>query len=406
MAQDDIRGAAASAAAVEDNRRTLLILAAGNFIVGIAAFVVLGLMASMAKSLGVEQASMGRVITDYAIAYAIGSPLAIAATGRWQRRTVVTIAMALVGLGSVACAFASSLIEIEAARVIGALGGGLFGPATAAIAVSTATPDRRATALSIVFIGFTAAQGIGTPAGTWLGYTFGWQASFMIVGLMALLMAAVMWRVVPATIQFAPTSLRELARVVRNGPVMMALMFTVAFVAATYTTLTFITPILETRLAVGRDGISSYMMLYGSMAFVAAVFGGKIADRIGNSRALLVLCCLHAIVLPLVTQGPVHPIAVALALGSFSLFGWSHFTMQQSRLVGIAPHDAQLVIALNSSMLYVGIALGSFMAAQLLPIPNYRGLAAGSFVMVTLAGFILVLGDRWIANRRIQAKAA
>ncbi len=175
--------------------------------------------------------------------------------------------------------------------------------------------------------------------------------------------------------------------------------------SATYITLTFITPILETRLGVGRDGISTYMMIYGSMAFVAAVFGGMVADRFGNSRALLVLCGLHACLLPLVTQGPSHPVAVAVVLGGFSLFGWSHFTMQQSRLVGIAPHEAQLVIALNSSMLYVGIALGSFLAARLLPIPDYKGLAAGSLVMVLSAAVILVLGDRWIAARRTRTAA-
>jgi MFS transporter, DHA1 family, inner membrane transport protein len=384
-----------------DNRRTLIILALGNFIVGIAAFVVLGLMTTLSKSLGVEQASMGRIITDYAIAYAIGSPLAIAATGRFPRRVVVSLGMLLVGIGAVASAFATTLQAMEIARVIGAFGGGLYGPATAAIAVSTAAPARRATALSIVFIGFTAAQGIGTPAGTWLGYTFGWQSSFLIIGFLALAMTAILWCTVPATIAFAPTSLKELGRVIRNGPILMALLFTVAFVGATYTTLTFITAILEQRLGVGRDGVSTYMMIYGSMAFVAAVFGGMVADRFGNSRALLVLCALHAGLLPLVTQGPSHPVAVAVVLGGFSLFGWSHFTMQQSRLVAIAPHEAQLVIALNSSMLYVGIALGSALATQLLPISEYRGLAIGSFALIIAAALILVLGDRWIAARRI-----
>ncbi|NOU05914.1 MAG: MFS transporter [Hyphomicrobiaceae bacterium] len=386
-----------------DNRRTLIILAVGNFIVGIAAFVVLGLMTTLSKSLGVDQASMGRIITDYAIAYAIGSPLAIAATGRLPRRVVVSLGMLLVGIGAVASAFVTSLQAMELARIIGAFGGGLYGPATAAIAVSTAAPERRATALSIVFMGFTAAQGIGTPAGTWLGYTFGWQTSFLIIGLLALAMTGVLWRTVPAAIAFTPTSLSELGRVIRNGPILMVLLFTVAFVGATYTTLTFITPILEQRLGVGRDGVSTYMMIYGSMAFIAAVFGGMVADRIGNSRALLVLCAMHAVLLPMVTQGPSHPIAVALVLGGFSLFGWAHFTMQQSRLVAIAPQEAQLVIALNSSMLYVGIALGSALAAQLLPIPSYQGLALGSFVLVTSAALILVLGDRWIAARRTRS---
>lgn len=384
------------------NNRILFVLAVGNFVLGIAAFVVLGLLTTMSRSLSVEPATLARIMTEYAVAYAIGAPLVIAATGRLPRRLVLTAGMALTGIGALICSVATTMLTVEIARVIGALGAGLYGPAVAGVAVSTASPERRATALSTVFMGFTAAQGIGTPAGTWLGYTFGWETTFAIVGGLALIMAALIWRTVPAAIPFSPTSLPELRRVVRTGPVLVALMFTVAFIAATYTTLTFIAPILETRLGVGRDGLSTYMMIYGAMAFVAAVFGGMIADRVGPSRALLFLCACHAVLHPLVTQGPTSPLAVAVILGCWSLFGWSHFTMQQSRLVAIAPKDAQLVIALNSSMLYVGIAVGSWLATQLVAIPDWRGIAAGSFSLVVAAAVILVLGDRWIARRRVE----
>lgn len=385
------------------NNRVLLVLAVGNFILGISAFVVLGLMTTMSRSLGVEPATLARILTEYAVAYAIGAPLVIAATGHLPRRLVLTAGMLLTGIGALLCAVATSMLTVELARIIGALGAGLYGPAVAGVAVSTAAPERRATALSTVFMGFTAAQGIGTPAGTWLGYTFGWQTTFGIVGVLALVMAAMIWRMVPATIPFSPTSLSELRRVVRTGPILVALLFTVAFIAATYTTLTFIAPILETRLGVGRDGLSTYMMIYGAMAFIAAVFGGMIADRVGPSRALLFLCAAHAILHPMVTQGPTSPVAVAIILGSWSLFGWSHFTMQQSRLVSIAPKDAQLVIALNSSMLYVGIALGSWLAAHLVSIPEWRGIAMGSFTLVLTAAIILVIGDHWIARHRAMA---
>jgi predicted MFS family arabinose efflux permease len=185
----------------------------------------------------------------------------------------------------------------------------------------------------------------------------------------------------------------------RTGPVVVALLFTVAFITATYITLTFIAPILEARLGVSGDGLSGYMMIYGSMAFVAAVFGGRVADRIGPSRMLLALCCLHAVLHPLVTQGPTGPVTVAIVLGAWALFGWSHFTAQQSRLVNIAPRDASLVLALNSSMLYVGIALGSFFASHLVAFPEWRGIAAGSFVAVIIAAILLIAGDRWIASR-------
>jgi MFS transporter, DHA1 family, inner membrane transport protein len=383
-------------------KRTLLALSAGNFTVGIAAFVVLGLMTTITRDVGAPASETAHLVTFYAIAYAIGSPLLIAVTGTYSRRGVMTGAMAVVALGCLACALSPTLSGMKAARILTAFGAGLFSPATAAVAVSLMPPERRGWALSYIFIGFTAAQGIGNPIGAWLGYTFGWRWTFLVVSAMAAAMTAIMWRAVPAETEFRPTSLAELGRVLTTPHLLIALLFTVAFVAASYTTLTFLTLILETRLGLGGTGISLVLAVFGCMAFAAAVLSGPITDKYGPSRVLLVLCALLAILLPLVTQGPAEPIALTIIIGAWSLSSWFHFTAQQSRLVAIAPPLAQLLLALNSSMLYVGISTGSVLSARLLPIPDFKGLAVGAVILVVLAAVILVFGDGMIAR---QAKA-
>lgn len=385
-----------------DPRVTLWALSAGNFMVGIAAFVVLGLMSTITRSLALEPGESARLVTYYAVAYAIGSPMLIASTGRLPRRLIVSGAMMLVGLGSLGCALAPSLIWMEAARVVTAFGGGLYSPATAAIAVSLVRPERRGRALSQVFMGFTAAQGIGNPIGAWLGYNFGWQAAFLVVGVLSLLMAGGLWRMIPTDIAFRPTSLAELARILRTPHLLMALLFTVFFVSGSYTTLTFLTTILETRLGLSGNGVSIFLALYGGMSFIAAVVGGVFADKIGASRALLFFCAALSILMPLVTQGPVEPLPAACIVGAWSLFSWSHFTAQQSRLVAIEPPLAQLLLALNSSMLYVGIACGSLLAAHLLPIPEFTGIAIGATMQVAIAVVVLLLGDRVVARHQAR----
>ena len=382
-------------------KRTLLALSAGNFVVGIAAFVVLGLMSTITRDLAIDPAEGARLMTFYAVAYAIGSPLLIAGTGTLPRRLVVTGAMLLVGLGSIACAMSPTLGGMEAARVLTALGAGLYSPATSAVAVSLVPPERRGWALSQVFIGFTAAQGIGNPIGAWLGYSFGWRSAFFAVGALSLAMTVVVWRAVPAATAFRPTSLAELGCVLKTPHMLVALLFTVSFVGATYTTLTFLTLIIETRLGLGGTGVAIVLAIYGCMAFAAAVLSGPATDKFGPSPVLLTLCLLLAVLMPLVTQGPSTPIALTLIVGAWSLCSWFHFTAQQSRLVAIAPPLAQLLLALNASMLYVGISNGSLLAARLLPIEDFKGLAVGAVVQLVLAAVILILGDRMVARRRV-----
>ncbi len=381
-------------------RRTLFALSAGNFTVGIAAFVVLGLMTTITRDLSIDPAEGGRLMTFYAIAYAIGSPLLIAGTGKLPRRAVISCAMLIVAVGSLGCALSPTLEGMEAARVVTAFGAGLFSPATAAVAVSLVPPERRGWALSQVFIGFTAAQGIGNPIGAWLGYAFGWRWAFGAIGVVALAMTAVVWRSVPAATEFRPTSLRELVGILRTPHMLVALLFTVCFVGATYTTLTFLTLILERRIGLGGVGIAIVLAIYGCMAFAAAVLSGPATDRFGPSAVLLTLCALLSVLMPLVTQGPAQIIVLTLIVGGWSLCSWFHFTAQQTRLVAIAPRFAQLLLALNASMLYVGISIGSLLAARLLPIADFKGLAVGAVVQLGLAAAVLVVGDRMIARQR------
>ncbi len=384
-------------------KRTLLALSAGNFTVGIAAFVVLGLMTTITRDVGAPVSETAHLVTFYAIAYALGSPLLIAGTGNVSRRAVMTSAMALVTLGCLACALSPTLGGMKVARIVTAFGAGLFSPASAAVAVSLVSPERRGWALSQVFIGFTAAQGFGNPIGAWLGYTFGWRWTFLVVSVMSLVMTAIIWRAVPAETAFRPTSLAELGRVLTTPHLLVALLFTVAFVSASYTTLTFLTLILETRAGLGGTGVALALAVFGCMAFAAAVLSGPITDKYGPSRVLLTLCALLAVLLPLVTQGPTDPIILTIVVGAWSLCSWFHFTAQQSRLVAIAPPLAQLLLALNASMLYVGISLGSLLSARLLPIPEFKGLAIGAVILVLIAAVILVIGD-WLVARQAKAQ--
>ena len=89
-------------------KRILLPLAFVNFTIGAGAFLVLGLLAPITDALSLTKAQAGWVMGAYALSYAISSPLVIAATGAWRRRTVILTGLALFVAASVASAFATS----------------------------------------------------------------------------------------------------------------------------------------------------------------------------------------------------------------------------------------------------------------------------------------------------------
>lgn len=82
------------------------LLSAGNFVIGMGAFVVIGMLAPIAEGFGISTAQAGLVLTVFALAYAVCSPLGVAATGAWSRRRVLSTGLGLFGVAALLCALA------------------------------------------------------------------------------------------------------------------------------------------------------------------------------------------------------------------------------------------------------------------------------------------------------------
>lgn len=343
----------------DSTTRQLWLLALANFVIGMGAFVVVGVLSPLADAFGVTRPEAGALMSVYAATYAVASPLLVAATGRLDRRRLLSLGLALFGLGALAAALAPSFALLLAARALMALGGGLVTPVAASIGVALAGPGQQGRALSIVFGGLTLAQVLGVPAGAWLGYAFGWQAAFAVVAALSLLgVAAIAWAL-PAGIAVPVASLASLGAVLRSGRLMLAIAFTALFIGALYVCYTFLAPLLETLYGLSRDGVTGMLLLFGLGAVVGNAMGGRLTDRIGPRKTLVLLCLAQGLLMPALTL-PTWPLAVVGALiGVWSMFGWSFMVPQQARLAALDPPRLPVLFALNASAIYVGATLGS-----------------------------------------------
>ena len=185
----------------------------------------IGVLSPIASGLSLSHSEAGMVMSIYALAYAIGSPLAIAATGALDRRRVILIGLGIFLVASILCALAANAEMLLAARALGALGAGMVTPVGAAIAVAKSPPERRGAALSFVILGLTLAQVAGIPLGSFLGYTAGWRAAFWLVTAMtALALAGVLWRV--PKIRTPVTTLGDLGRTLASPVLIVAILIT------------------------------------------------------------------------------------------------------------------------------------------------------------------------------------
>ncbi|OAN66801.1 hypothetical protein A8B83_19480 [Rhodobacteraceae bacterium EhC02] len=379
----------------------IAVLSMSNFVIGMGAFMIIGLLEPLAADLGLPTARAGAVLTTYAVAYAVLSPVLVSVTGGIGRRRVLAAGLSLFGLACLLPVLVPTEAALHASRILAAAGAGIFTPVAAAVAAGLSAPGNRAKALAAVFFGMTMSQVLGLPLGSFIAYTFGWRAAFAVVLVVLLPCLWLIWTIVPRGLSFQPVTLHDLTRMMRNARLMLAAGFTASFLTAGYVVNTFLAPLLSQNLGWGRDGITLALLVCGIGAVLGNMMGGALSDRIGPARTLTFLCLAQLIVLPGFSALPLaggHAtlLSGALAMGLlllWSIFGWSFMAAQQARLIGLAPDAAPVILALNAAGVYVGAALGSAIGGMVLAGIGLAplGLVAGALMVLALAHLRLSL---------------
>lgn len=371
----------------------LALLSVGTLIVGFGAFSVIGVISPMTRDLALSPVGAGWIVSAYALAYGIGSPLGTSLTGRFDRRTVLVLGMVLIACGALLTAFATSPVLLYAGRIVLACGAGIYSPTAAGVAMAMVAPQLRGRALATVYAGLTISQVIGIPAASAIGFTIGWPWLFHGIAVTAVLMALALALRVPARIAVPPATISDLFRSMADPRLALAVSVTLTVMGAAWIPYTFLAPIIEERTGGGAGIVGTLLIIYGIGSVAGNVLGGFLVDRIGAGRTLL-----------LSATGPL-PFMAALCflawdawLGGFMLFmwgllGWSIGVSQQARLVSLDPARTQVLLSLNAACMYVGAAFGSTLAGFAKGVGGFPavGVATIALGLVGIAHVVLSL---------------
>ncbi len=258
----------------------LLALTAGAFGIGVTEFVIMGLLLDVGADLHVSTSAAGLLISGYALGVVVGAPVLTVVTALWPRKQVLLALMAIFVVGNAACALAPSYGLLMAARVLAALAHGTFFGVGSVVATRLVPPERKASAIAIMFTGLTVANILGVPMGTWLGQQAGWRATFWAVAIIGVVGLAVIALAVPADREAPePADWRRDLRVLGQRPVLLGLATTVLGYAGVFAVFTYIAPLLIERSGFSANAISPILLLFGGGLVIGNLVGGRFADR-------------------------------------------------------------------------------------------------------------------------------
>jgi predicted MFS family arabinose efflux permease len=369
-----------------------------NFAVGAGAFLVIGMLSPLAQLLSMSKVQAGWVMSAYALGYALTSPLLIALTGGLRRRTVILAGIGIFIAASVLSALAPTPAMLYAARVLAAIGAGMVTPVAAAIAVATSTEGTHGKALSFVFAGMTIAQVVGVPGGAFIGYAFGPAAAFVTAAILCVLGFVWVALAVPRDVRFQPQSLATLGRTILSPRHLVAVLLTVTIATSGYLGVTFMGPLAELRLGMGGNGVALMLVAGGIGAFVGNIIAGRLTDRLGASRSLLLFLIGQALLLPAFTLIP-YGLALGLALSfCWFLVSWGFTVPQQTRLMELDAKTQGVMLALNAAGIYLGSGIGAAIAGV---VYERWGIEATGIVggLIATAAIMHLLFSDWLIKR-------
>jgi DHA1 family inner membrane transport protein len=157
----------------------------------------------------------------------------------------------------------------------------------------------------------------------------------------------------------APVELRTWLDLARNRLVVLLLLVTTLYMAGQFVIFTFMGPLLNKLTGASADAISLVFALYGAFGFVGVMIATRIVDGWGAYRTslLFVTLCLIGVTGWALSAGNYWLMACSITVWGLGFAATN--SMQQVRLVAAAPPLASASVSLNTSVLYIGQAIGS-----------------------------------------------
>ncbi|TMR09490.1 MFS transporter [Nonomuraea turkmeniaca] len=376
----------------------LFALAISAFGIGTTEFIINGLLPDLAADFSVTIPAAGLLVSGYALGVAVGGPPLTMLGGRLPRKTMLLALMVLFIAGNLLSALAPSYGVLMVGRFLAAFAHGAYFGVGSVVAADLVAPQRRASAIALMFTGLTLANVLGVPLGTWIGQSFGWRATFWVVVAIGLIGLVGVLALVPRQPRPEGSLLRELGTFRQRG-VWLALAMTVFGFAPVFAVITFVAPIMTGVGGFSPGAVPAVMALFGVGLVVGNLIGGKLADRavmpsIYGSVGLLTLL---AVVVALVSGNqPAFIVAITL----FGVAAFATVPPLQTRVLDAAAGAPTLASAANIGAFNVGNAIGSFAAG--LTIDAGLGYTAPAWTAAVLGAVgLLVAGVAGIQSRRL-----
>ena len=366
---------------------SVVALAIGAFIFNTTEYIPIALLSDIGQSFGMAATETGIMITVYAWIVALTSLPLMLLTRHMERRGLLLVLFALFTVSHILSSASWRFEILLASRVGIALTHAVFWSITASLAVRIAPAGKGNQALGLLSTGTVMAMVAGIPLGRMVGQYLGWQASFLLIGLCAAAVMAVLAKSLPPLPSVNTGSLSSLPLLLKRKKLMLLYAMTVLVITAHFTAYSYIEPFMLNISQMSAQTATFILLVFGLSGIVASLLFNRL-HRFGPAKFLVAtmgilvgaLCLLQPLsdntyfMFLLVFVWGIGISAVSLSL--------------QIRVLQLAPDATDVAMAMFSGIYNIGIGGGALIGGQVM---QYLGLPNIGFIGSTLAAIGLIL---------------
>lgn len=259
-------------------KKSLIALAFGTLGLGIAEFVMMGILPDIAKDLHISIATAGHLISAYALGVCVGAPMLIIAR-RYPLKHILLVLVGIMMIGNLCAALASNYWVLMIARFISGLPHGAYFGVGSIVAEKLADKGRGSEAVSIMIAGMTIANLFGVSLGTALSTMLSWRLTFLLVGCWGIAILYYIWRWVPMVENLPDTGFKGQFRFLKTQAPWLILGATMLGNGGVFCWYSYISPLLTQVSGFSAESLTVLMVLAGFGMVAGNLISGRLSDK-------------------------------------------------------------------------------------------------------------------------------
>lgn len=370
--------------------KKIWILTIGMFALGMDAYIVAGLIPSISKSFNKSSSAIGQGVTVFTLFFSISAPIFSTILAKSPVKKILIIAFSIFTLANIITAISMNYMLYIVSRAIAGLGAGVFSPIAISASNHLVSEKHKGKAIAFTVGGMSVGTVIGVPLGLEIANISNWRFAMLVIIVISFIALISISILMPKFKIEAPPNLKDRFQLFLNKHVLRVISVTLCAAIASLGLYTYLADIIKTNT--DTKNLTHYLTAWGIGGLIGSFGIGFIIDRFKNTRfVMLIILILLALSFGLIPISINLPILGLIPFILWGAMGWATQAPQQHILLKKHPEYGGSAVALNSSINYLGSAMGSAIGGIILFNANSTNVLIYSALGITIIGILLQL---------------